>query len=91
MPERIQRKRTRGWRMPEGVRYVGRPGPYSNPYSVSEYGLIESRRRFRAYLEDHPELVERARRELRGLDLACWCSADAEWCHADDWLEVVNS
>ncbi|QKY80234.1 hypothetical protein SEA_JUNG_59 [Mycobacterium phage Jung] len=25
MPERIQRKRSKGWRMPEGAIYVGRP------------------------------------------------------------------
>ncbi len=30
MPERIQRKRTRGWRMPEGAVYVGRPTLWGN-------------------------------------------------------------
>lgn len=34
MPERIQRKRTRGWRMPEGAVYVGRPSRWGNPYVV---------------------------------------------------------
>lgn len=32
MPVRIQRRRTRGWRMPEGAVYVGRPGPWGNPF-----------------------------------------------------------
>ena len=32
MPERIQRKRTKGWRMPEGAIYVGRPTKWGNPY-----------------------------------------------------------
>lgn len=32
MPERIQRRRKRGWRMPEGAVYVGRPSRYGNPY-----------------------------------------------------------
>ncbi|SKE25070.1 Uncharacterised protein [Mycobacteroides abscessus subsp. massiliense] len=32
MPERIQRKRTAGWRMPEGAIYVGRPSQWGNPY-----------------------------------------------------------
>lgn len=31
-PQRIQRKRTRGWRMPEGAVYVGRPSRWGNPY-----------------------------------------------------------
>lgn len=31
-PKRIQRKRTKGWRMPEGAVYVGRPTIYGNPF-----------------------------------------------------------
>ena len=31
---RIQRQRTRGWRMPPGAIYVGRPGPFGNPWKV---------------------------------------------------------
>lgn len=30
MPVRIQRKRTKGWRMPEGAVYVGRPTVFGN-------------------------------------------------------------
>lgn len=33
-PKRIQRKRTKGWRMPEGAVYVGRPTKWGNPYRV---------------------------------------------------------
>ena len=33
-PKRIQRKRTKGWRMPEGAVYVGRPGKWGNPFTV---------------------------------------------------------
>lgn len=32
MPQRIQRKRTKGWRMPEGAIYVGRPTKFGNPF-----------------------------------------------------------
>jgi hypothetical protein len=32
MPKRIQRKRTKNWRMPEGVVYVGRPSKWGNPF-----------------------------------------------------------
>lgn len=32
-PKRIQRKRTKGWRMPEGAVYVGRPTKWGNPFS----------------------------------------------------------
>lgn len=37
MPKRIQRKRTKGWRMPEGTVYVGRPTIYGNPFPVDIY------------------------------------------------------
>lgn len=83
-------------RVPEGAVYVGRnaPGlsasPYRNPYSVKRHGLPESRRLFRAYLAEHPELVDQARRDLASRDLACWCPLDAEWCHAGDWLLLAN-
>lgn len=30
MPKRVQRQRTKGWRMPEGVIYVGRPTVFGN-------------------------------------------------------------
>lgn len=35
MPERIQRRRTRGWRMPQGAVYVGRPSRWGNPFGVA--------------------------------------------------------
>ena len=34
MPERIQRQRTAGWRMPEGAVYVGRPTKWGNPWRI---------------------------------------------------------
>ena len=32
--KRIQRKRTKGWKMPERTRYVGRGTRYGNPHKV---------------------------------------------------------
>jgi Domain of unknown function (DUF4326) len=34
--QRIQRKRTPGWRMPPGAKYVGRPTDLGNPYKVTK-------------------------------------------------------
>lgn len=34
MPVRIQRKRTKGWRMPGSAVYVGRPTVFGNPFEV---------------------------------------------------------
>ncbi len=39
-PKRIQRKRTRGWRMPEDCVYVGRPTKWGNPFRVGCYAKI---------------------------------------------------
>lgn len=36
MPERIQRKRTKGWKMPRNAVYVGRPTIFGNPVVVNE-------------------------------------------------------
>lgn len=35
-PQRIQRQRVKGWRMPDGAVYVGRPSKWGNPYRVQE-------------------------------------------------------
>lgn len=33
-PKRIQRRRTKGWRMPEGAVYVGRPSRWGNCFTL---------------------------------------------------------
>ncbi len=34
--QRIQRKRTKGWKMPKNTVYVGRPSKWGNPYRVGD-------------------------------------------------------
>lgn len=36
LPFRIQRKRTKGWRMPENTVYVGRGSKWGNPFVVGK-------------------------------------------------------
>jgi hypothetical protein len=58
--KRIQRQRTKGWRMPEGAVYVGRPSLWGNPWRPNDaYDGVrpEDRRawavrRYREELED---------------------------------------
>lgn len=38
-PVRVQRKRTKGWRMPEGAVYVGRGSRWGNPYRIGDAQL----------------------------------------------------
>lgn len=35
-PKRIQRKRTKGWKMPENAVYVGRPTIWGNPFTAND-------------------------------------------------------
>lgn len=77
--------------------YVGRPSPWGNPFShkvgTRAQFRVETREEaiamFREWLRGQPELVERARRELRGKVLGCWCKPAA--CHGDVLVEVANS
>ncbi|MDF3308734.1 DUF4326 domain-containing protein [Rhodococcus sp. T2V] len=92
-PKRIQRKRTKDWRMPEGAVYVGRPSRWGNPYvgtsRADAVALFEDMLR-RAPVGDTGRTVyESIRHHLRGKDLVCWCPLD-EPCHADVLLELAN-
>lgn len=37
LPQRIQRKRSKGWTMPPNTVYVGRPTQWGNPFKVGGY------------------------------------------------------
>lgn len=40
MPPRIQRQRIKGWRMPEGAVFVGRPTLWGNPWIPGSPGRV---------------------------------------------------
>lgn len=77
---------------PPNSKRVTRPSRWGNPFRVGMEATdaAEAVVLFRQHLAQHPELVELARRELRGFDLGCTCPLDQP-CHADVWLEVVNT
>jgi len=66
-PKRIQRECTRGWRMPDGAIYVGRPSEWGNPYDIVQFA--------------DTELDYDARGVLRSLRRVEWMvrSPDGEW------------
>ena len=94
-PQRIQRKRTKGWQKPPGAIYVGRPSRWGNPFRVGERGLehaVDAVDAFEFWIESTTygqALAERAREELRGKDLMCFCREGAP-CHADVLLRIAN-
>ena len=89
MAKRIQRKRTKGWRMPAGAKYVGRPGPWGNPFETADEFLAWLNFGLGYWNGDRRMWILNHIRELRGLDLACWCPLDKP-CHADVLLEMAN-
>lgn len=93
MPKRVQLRRTAGWRKPPNTVVVARPSRWGNPFRIGEHGTrAECVERFRAALVagELTFTVDDVRRQLSGVDLACWCSNDVE-CHADVLLEVALS
>lgn len=104
-PFRIQRKRTKGWKMPENTVYVGRPTKWGNPFVVGKPGgaytakVMNQRHAwqlFRSVALDNERLIEAARAELRGKNLACFCPLptqpyEPDCCHAAVLLELANA
>jgi len=103
MPVRIQRRRTKGYRLPKNAIYVGRPTRWGNPWhvgAVKHYGPAFSGRDvhvrdaghacrlYRAWLFNL-RAAEELIAPLRGHDLACWCKI-GDPCHADILLELAN-
>lgn len=100
MPQRIQRKRTKGWRMPEGAVYVGRPTVWGNPFRSGQTSphnfrvTLDAQHAvdlFRQICEARAEAgtLDELLKPLSGKDLACWCPLDQP-CHADVLLELAN-
>jgi len=87
-PIRIQRKRTKGWKMPENTIYVGRGSKYGNPFTGPD-AVEKFRKMIMAKLSDDRTLIRHNISELRGKNLACWCKL-SEKCHADVLLSLAN-
>jgi len=96
-PQRIQRKRLAGWKMPENTVSVTRPGKWGNPF-IGE-GAAELFKRalmdLNAFPMTTPQRLHMRRirdtyRDLAGKNLACWCAPGTQ-CHADALLELLQT
>lgn len=89
-PVRIQRKRTKGWRMPPNTVYVGRPTMWGNNQADGSHKAY-AKSCFQRWVNESASYAwkGRAQIELRGKNLACWCRLDQP-CHADVLLELAN-
>ena len=100
MPERIQRKRTKGWCSPDNTVYVGRPTMWGNPFDAKKVGYHNAVAMYRNWVHgwadaEYPDLIDQRKRilanlkQLKGKNLSCWCS-EGKPCHADVLLEMAN-
>lgn len=80
--------------IPEGARYVGRPGPLGNPFLVGKDGTREEviekyRQWFRVRLEKEEAFLVTVE-HLRGTPaLVCWCAPNR--CHAEVIAEYLRT
>jgi hypothetical protein len=103
IPQRIHRRRTRGWRLPANTVCVGRPSVWGNPFTpldrswghhfavVSAFGTALSLRaqgKPHSLPGDYPS-DEAIRAALAGKNLACWCPPVLP-CHAAVLLTIAN-
>lgn len=95
-PQRVQLRRTKGWRKPPGAVVVSRPTKWGNPFAIADFaGAINPRQMavdcFRKWINEpaQREFREDVRRELRGKILCCWCGL-GDICHGDVLLELAN-
>lgn len=67
--------------------YIGRPGPWGNPYTIGVDG--DRNVVIQKYKENlTPELIAKAKKELKGKILGCWCSPKD--CHGRILAEIAN-
>lgn len=86
MPEVLNMKKV--GMLPNAV-YIGRPSAYGNPYIIGKDGTRdEVIEKYRNYLMNNTYLLEKAKKELKGKDLLCYCAPEA--CHGDILVEIVN-
>ncbi len=89
MPKRIQRRRSKGWRKPEGVVSVTRPGKWGNPHKSIEHASF-AKHAYVTYLDKAIADGKLDIEELRGRDLMCWCKVGRPFCHGDVLLDRAN-
>lgn len=100
---RIQRKRSKGWKMPENTVCIDRMSKWGNPFVINPNikdgskhpkGITVKTREdaiecYKEMFRLRPDMAKKAKKELAGKNLACWCRLD-QACHADVLLEIAN-
>lgn len=76
--------------MPSNALYVGRGSKCGNPFTLKVAGSRENAvEAYSRWLNEQLFYGRLNLEELRGKDLACWCSLNVS-CHADVLIEVYR-
>jgi len=93
VPDRLQQKRTKGWRKPTGAVVISRPSKWGNPFKIdAEHDRAAVVAQFRQWIAGPDPGAEKMRAEiseLRGKDLMCFCPVPGP-CHGDVLLDLAN-
>jgi hypothetical protein len=69
--------------------YIGRPSKWGNPFVIGRDGdrdtVVD---KYETWVRGQPLLLEAIKRELRGVDLVCFCAPQR--CHGDVLLRIAN-
>ena len=69
--------------------YIGRPGPFGNPFTIGKDGTREEVvEKYAEWVLTQPELLAKIRVELKEKVLGCWCAP--KLCHGDILQELAN-
>lgn len=81
----------RGVALPAGTKSVARPSRWGNPFrcAPTPAARAEAVDRYAAWIMTRPDLLDAARRELAGFNLACYCPLDSP-CHRDVLLDYLR-
>ena len=104
-PQRIQLRRSKGWKMPANTVKVDRTTKWGNPFLITpELTREQSIALYEKMIAGKPatggglsldrqsklrETIFAEIGELSGKNLACWCSLDGP-CHGDVLLKLAN-
>lgn len=69
--------------------WIARPSKWGNPYRIGKDGTREEvLKKYKKYLRSRPDLIEDAKRELKGKRLGCYCSPLP--CHGDILAQAAD-
>lgn len=104
-PIEVQRRRSKGWKIPPNTLSVTRPGPWGNPFVVGEFGTREECVKAHKillmgfiYVGPNPSMKEQKKyynfvkeniHKLKGKNLACFCKI-GDPCHRQILLKIAN-